>query len=144
MVRPLVIGPEEKARIEALKERAAARVRDAKADLEAAPEAVRQSNFEVATIALPVGFQVTYTHERQPVGLCQHLSVSVDKRGKTPHPAAVDMILEAFGMKPLNLGAFGRQVRPRHSAVWLEEFEPGMTAVNVVQTFAAEKENRTE
>ena len=47
------------------------------------------------------GYRVVYSVEEQPIGDCHHISVSIDKKGKTPNPIAVEMILEEFGMKKL-------------------------------------------
>jgi hypothetical protein len=71
-------------------------------------------------VELPVGYRVS-----QPAGMCLHLSMSSSARGKVPHPEALDMVLDAIGI---------RRACPRR--VWLEEFlvddKPGGHAVNVV------------
>jgi hypothetical protein len=138
-MRALIIGEPERRTIAALKERAAARVIDAAAAMKADPAKVRQDNRPL-TIRLPRGFEVTYTHERQPGGLLfHHLSVSVDQTSRMPSPEAVDMIMEAFGLEPAK---FAEALKPRAEApgkmrsatmVWTEDFEPGRTAVNVLQ-----------
>jgi hypothetical protein len=71
-----------------------------------------------ASVEIPIGFRAALSVEEQPAGLCWHLSISVEKRGKTPNPAAAMAIAEEFGMRP-----------PFHAG-WLEEFEPGHHAVN--------------
>jgi hypothetical protein len=43
------------------------------------------------------GFKVVYSIEEQPVGLCRHLSVSVDFDGKLPSIPAVEAIMKEFG-----------------------------------------------
>jgi hypothetical protein len=43
---------------------------------------------------VPVGYKVVLSVEEQPVGLCYHVSVSVSRPGKLPHPLAVDEILK--------------------------------------------------
>lgn len=50
---------------------------------------------------IPVGFRVCFTIEEQPAPLdwCRHISISVDEAGMMPHPAAVEMILQAFGYR---------------------------------------------
>jgi hypothetical protein len=63
-----------------------------------------------------------FSFEQQPAGMCRHLSVSVRWKGKLPHPEAVEMIAKAFGFTEFPTGI-----------TWLEEFEPGHHAVNVVQ-----------
>jgi hypothetical protein len=137
-MRALIIGEPERQAISALKARAATSVIDAAAAMQGDPDKVRQENRSL-TILLPRGFEVTYTHERQPSGLYHHLSVSVDQRDRMPSPEAVDMIMEAFGLEPAHL-AEHLQPRPKvpdkmrlETAVWTEDFEPGRTAVNVLQ-----------
>lgn len=44
------------------------------------------------------GYRVVYSLEEQPIGLCHHISISVEKSKKWPHEIAVKMILKAFGM----------------------------------------------
>jgi hypothetical protein len=58
---------------------------------------------EDATIDIPFGFAVTYTHEQQPGGVCRHMSVSL-AGGKGPGPYAVAQLMEEFGFK----NAFGK------------------------------------
>lgn len=76
-----------------------------------------------AHVLLPVGYRAAYSVEAQPVGLCSHLSVSVEGRatkGMMPSVEAVQMIAEEFGVPyPPGLG-------------WIEEFEPGEYAINLV------------
>jgi hypothetical protein len=100
---------------------AAGRVVDA--GLKEAPGAVRARNREL-TISLPVGFEVTFTHEKQPIGLYRHLSVSVDAEDKSPNPVQVETILKEFGMRPVL----------QSDRVWLEPFARGRKAVNVLQS----------
>ena len=44
------------------------------------------------------GYRVVYTLEQHKIGLCHHMSVSVEKSSKYPHELAVQMIMELFGM----------------------------------------------
>ena len=69
-------------------------------------------------------YRCDISFEQQPAGLCRHLSVSVAKRGKVPSEIAIQMLAEAFGFS---------EFPPRRGRVWLEEFEPGHHAVNVVE-----------
>ena len=83
---------------------------------------------ETLSIDLPVGFHVTYTHERQPnaptpTKLCHHISISVERPKKMPLPEAVEMILLEFGMKPMR----------EATGVWLEDIDRVTAAVNIVQ-----------
>ncbi len=73
-------------------------------------------------LEIPFGFRVAYSVEEQPGGLCGHLSISVDAKGKMPHPQAVEMIAAEFGMS-IDTADGG----------WIEEFEPGHDAINLVQ-----------
>lgn len=71
-------------------------------------------------VNLPIGIRVAISFEEQPIGMCRHLSVSVDKPGALPNPHVVDMVAKEFGCDhPL-------------CAPWIEEFAPGHNAVNIV------------
>jgi hypothetical protein len=61
----------------------------------------------------------------QPAGLVRHLSVSVRTPGKVPNEIAIQMLAEAFG--------FTSGWPPTRGRVFLEEFEPGHHAVNIVE-----------
>jgi hypothetical protein len=65
-----------------------------------------------------------FSFEEQPAGICRHLSISVEQKGKLPHPAAIAMIAEAFGFT-----AFP----PAAGKVWVEEYEPDRHAINIVE-----------
>lgn len=75
-------------------------------------------------VEIPVGFLAAISFEQQPDGLTRHLSVSVEREGKLPSPQAVKMIAEEFGFQ------FNRMLPGR---LWIEEFEPGKRAVNLVE-----------
>ena len=130
-MRALIIGAEEKAAIAELKARAAENVLDVAAVEEQAKRdiAAFRAGMLRQSIPLPLGFVVTYTHERQPdpmLGVIQHISVSVDTPNKYPSVEAVEMILDAFGMAPLK----------QSLKIWPEEIEPDHGAVNVAQFLA--------
>jgi len=77
-------------------------------------------------VDIPVGYRAAYSVEEQPIGLCHHLSISVDKKGKVPTPQAITMIAKEYGIE-FDIDS------PRHDVtVWLEEFEPGHHAINLV------------
>src|SRR5580765_7822714 len=141
-MRPLVIGAEQLRAIAAAIERAAKHpvtLEQLKA------QAIDNVGFELTlekrkaalgenwqrqnlseNVLLPFGYRAAISFEYQPIGLCRHLSVSVDRKGKLPSPEAVDMIAKAFGCEhPLD-------------APWLEEFSPGHVAVNIVALNAPE------
>jgi hypothetical protein len=82
-------------------------------------------------VIFPGGFRAAFSIEQQPPGLCTHLSVSVlgrAKRGAMPSPDAVKMIAEEFG------------VPYPADKMWLEEFDPGEFAVNLVSLYAPTQE----
>jgi hypothetical protein len=80
-------------------------------------------------VEIPVGFLAAISFEQQPVGLCRHLSVSVDGApGAMPHPVAIMAIAKEFGM-PVEIDELkGVQ----GAAFWVEEFKPEQYAVNLV------------
>lgn len=80
---------------------------------------------ESENVLIPVGFRVAFSIEEQPVGMCGHLSISVDNPRKVPHPEAVKMIANEYGLKVKTLA-------DPNITVWFEEFEPGHRAINLV------------
>jgi hypothetical protein len=123
----LVIGEAQRRLIAELKAFAAANPQDAISAKTVADRdmAAYRDMMSTLTLELPVGFVVTYTHEMQPkAGLCHHISISVRRPKKVPHPEAVQMILNEFGMRPLDDAPGG---------VWVEEIDPVTKAINVVQ-----------
>jgi hypothetical protein len=84
---------------------------------------IASENVEIA-----LGYRAAISFEEQPVGLCRHLSISVDAPGLLPSPESVVMIAEAFGFRGPILNA---------SMFWVEEFEPGREAINLVQPVSA-------
>lgn len=87
-----------------------------------------QRIFPGISVLLAIGYRAAISFEYQPSGLHRHLSVSVDEPGKVPHQAAIAMIAKAFGFH-----------EPPWDGAWLEEFEPGHYALNILQ---AEGEGR--
>jgi hypothetical protein len=69
------------------------------------------------------GFRVCVSFENQPMGLCRHLSVSIDTKVHEGLPSreAVSVLMHEFGVKP-----------DRVVAGWTEEYEPGEWAVNIL------------
>lgn len=74
-------------------------------------------------VIIPHGYRVAFSIEEQPIGLCGHLSISVDAHGKLPSPEAVSMIAKEYGITWPGAA---------DATTWLEEFEPGHRAVNLV------------
>ena len=78
------------------------------------------------------GVRAVYSIEDQPMGMCRHLSVSVEASGayKYPSEEAVTMLMTEFGFKyPL-----------KDSKIWIEEdvLTPGglnVAAINVLQLY---------
>jgi hypothetical protein len=130
----LIIGEDERALIAELRAVVEAREPMTAADLLAVAaadiEAFRDA-MNMQSVDIPIGYVATYSIEVQPnappPGICRHISISVDRPGKLPHPAAVDMILEAFGMQPI----------AKSSKVWIEDICPGQKAINVLQLATA-------
>lgn len=84
-------------------------------------------------VLFPGGFRAAFSIEYQPAGLCTHLSVSVfgrSKPGVMPSEPAVQMIAEEFG------------VPYPADKMWLEEFDPGEFAINLVTLYAPTPEGR--
>lgn len=82
------------------------------------------------TIAFPSGrwvWTVTFSIEHgHPVGPCRHLSVSIHRKGRVPHPEAMRLIAEDFGF----VGGL------EACQVWPEDSGDRETAINLVQPLA--------
>lgn len=78
------------------------------------------------SLLIPNGYQVAFSFEEQPFGLVRHMSVALDDNpGKLPSPESVKMIAEEFGFRTFPPDDFGR--------VWIEEFRPGLVAINLAE-----------
>lgn len=78
-------------------------------------------------VVIPDGYWCFITFEQQPPGLCKHLSVSLMDDDKHPIPKALP--------DPLALGYIAQAFEISEAAVvakWVEEFEPGCYAINLV------------
>jgi hypothetical protein len=75
-------------------------------------------------------YLVAFSFEEQPAGVLRHLSVSCERAGKVPMPIVVECIAKEFGFR----GDIAR--------AWLEEFEPGRHAVNIVELVEPAQENK--
>ena len=96
----------------------------------------RKPGFELSEsqhVEFPGGYRAAYSVEQQPPGLCSHLSVGVvgrAKKGQMPSPQAVAMIAEEFGVPfPAD-------------RMWIEEYDPGELAINLVSLYAPTPEGR--
>ncbi len=81
-------------------------------------------------VMLPLGWRVSITCEEQPAGFLLHVSMSSPAARKVPSPAAMEMLVKACGYKPDDI------VRR-----WLEEYEPGKRAVNVLIVLGEQTSN---
>jgi hypothetical protein len=70
-------------------------------------------------------YTAAISFEEQPNGMTKHLSVSSYKKGKVPNEPAMQMVAEAFG--------FSGWPPTRPYRVWLEEYEEGHSAINLVE-----------
>jgi len=148
MATPFMIGPEEISALRAARDKARERPialaflrRHAVtkpgehketvtlADREAHPELIRP---ESEHVTLPFGYRVAISYEEQPCGICLHLSMSSPTKGRTPTMEAVALVLDALGLNTESVAG----------DVWLEEFDPGHMAVNVVVVTAPAAEGR--
>ncbi len=72
-------------------------------------------------------FQVTFSIETgHPAGTCRHMSMSIDRAGRVPHPEAVWMVAQTLGF------AGGLNA----CASWPEATEDGYQAINLAQPLA--------
>jgi hypothetical protein len=137
---PLIIGPDEKARLQQLRELAAQHPIDMPALLERlkTAEGKYRHNRQMTrqTVRLPsilgAAFFVSFSIETGHPGgrIMRHMSMSVlrhDVQDRVPHPAAVLMAAEELGFT----GGL------KACAVWPETLSDGDTAINVVQPVAA-------
>jgi len=77
-------------------------------------------------VLIPVGYRAAVSVEQQPSGMYLHLSVSVERPEAkwTPSPESVAMIAQAFGID--------LPITPDRGQMWMEEYEPGRHAVNLL------------
>lgn len=136
MTRALLIGPKEKAAIKEAIERAAkhpvtldmVKAMQVNSDRHLTLEMRQQQqgpDWEKKRprsefVDLPIGYRCAISFEEQTIGMCRHLSVSVDKPGALPNPAAFEAIAKEFGCEHV-------LAKP-----WIEEFAPGHDAINIV------------
>jgi len=76
-------------------------------------------------VLIPIGYRAMVSFEQQPAGMCMHLSISVERKDPkfTPSVPAVTAIAQEFGIGPDAM---------HDGKVWMEEYEPGRHAVNIV------------
>jgi hypothetical protein len=106
MLRPLVIGPQEKAKIaEVIAYAEAHRIDLARLRRIVAKEAPFAGQIPGHRLLIPIGYGVTFTIEEHPppIGWCRHISVGLHSDppalGKGPHQISVQAIMTEFGMQ---------------------------------------------
>jgi len=72
-------------------------------------------------VILARGWRVAITCEEQPAGLLLHVSMSSPAKDMVPTPQAMQMLVAACGYPPDDI-----------ARAWLEEYEPGKHAANVL------------
>jgi hypothetical protein len=152
MTGVLIIGSEERKLIEAALETARANptpweafkdiaqadethellLRDRKPGVEELRAKYPSQNVILGTYRAAISF------EQQPAGLFRHLSISSTNPKAAPGPQVLEMVCEAFGFSHLlaHVLGTGRAYVGSEKVpfrVWIEEFEPGRFAVNVVE-----------
>ena len=127
----LFIGPEQKAALVALRERAA----KAPVDMPSLMERIKttrgrrehKDRMTRQTVALPVSYMVTFSIETgHPCGTCRHMSMSTATAGRVPSPEALWMVAQELG--------FSGELSS--CSTWFEDLEGHGRAVNVVQPVA--------
>lgn len=80
-------------------------------------------------VYIPIGIKVVFTMDKQNIGICKHISISVDRPGKLPNPLVVENILLEFGIET-----------PLHDCVInFEDLSHGYQAITIVEPPRNEK-----
>lgn len=84
----------------------------------------RGVNVVLGTVRAAISFE----YQPLPVGLCKHLSIStlIPEPGRMPPQIALVVVAKEFGFN-LDDERYAREV-------WLEEYEPGCHAINLVES----------
>lgn len=134
---PLVITPEVRATLRRLRDFAGSRPTDMAAvmDLQKSDEGKRQHwkdmHARTVTIPGPWPFEVTFSIEaNHPGGTMRHMSMSIRREGRVPHPAGLWMVAEELGF------AGGLEA----CRIWPEELSDGGTAINLAQPISVTPE----
>jgi hypothetical protein len=85
-------------------------------------------------VLIPFGFRAAVSFEDQPAGMCLHLSISAERADPklVPTVPSLIMIAREFGID--------FEAAQEQGLVWLEEYEPGRHAVNLVKVVAPRQE----
>lgn len=129
---PLILGQTQREDLVRLRHKAVSEPVDARAVIEQIKSAdgieAHFKRMQEFTISIPTVFMVTFTIETgHPVGVCRHMSMSSNNRGRAPTPAAVWMVCQELGFT----GGL------EHCMVRLEEIDGGDKAISVVQPLNA-------
>lgn len=128
MDRMLILNPETREKISALKEHAEANIVPFSVMKERAEAYAKGSDHpgdgynDEFTIEIPECYRVTYTQEEHPMGLCHHISVSIPDKGKHPSMNAFAALCMAFGF----------YYDPSNETTWPEVLPSGRVAINHV------------
>lgn len=139
---PLFIGPAETEALSTLRDRAARRpvnmqtVESLLKTREGKRQHLRQMQAQTIQIPGPFPFDVTFSIEiGHGKGTCRHLSMSVVRPNRVPHPAAVWMVAELLGFSG------GLEA----CETWPERFDDqGNIAINVIQPVSVAAEGRKQ
>lgn len=122
----MLMGPDEQAKLRALKENAEKMPINLATIMEAinkGPEAAF-GNDPKLHCEIPIGYRVAFTIEQHPGGWFRHASFSVHgKRGAVPNPWAVKWLVEQLGFKRSE----------KFDATWIELPDAPHPAVNVLE-----------
>lgn len=102
-------------------------------------EALRRHKMKLMafTIALPVDYLITYTHEIHVDTMCRHIAIS-NSPGTVPTPATLALFCQAFKMVAAGemlMDICNKQPPRRPHAIlqfWTEKFANGRIAVNIL------------
>lgn len=72
------------------------------------------------------GVEAAISFEEQPAGIFRHMSVSVAAKGKLPNMPVVQLLAQLFGFEKF-------PPDPGVGRLWVEEYEPGAYALNVIE-----------
>lgn len=131
----MVIGPDEKIKLESLKKNAEENPFsfDDLLDMKNGDVPLTGDRPEFVT-NIPDGFRIVYSIEQNvgPEGFInlRHLSISAPDDGRVPNPAATGLLMFELGFTNTNLED---GVKSDHLMFWLEDIGPNHQAINIVE-----------
>lgn len=128
---PLIVTPEVVANLHDLRDRAAKKPIEMQQVMQLLKTRrgarLHKDKMTAQTIRIPGApwpFFVTFSIENgHPAGTCRHMSMSIMRDGRVPHPAGVWMVAEEMGFSG------GLEA----CRVWIEDLSDGGKAINIVQ-----------